>query len=69
MKLTNCLEERKSLVERCLNSESACDGYRKRVGLLEHKCEDLETGLNELGREHQSLQVNQSDQASCLHGV
>ncbi len=64
VKLGICLEERKSLIERCLNSESICDSYKNRVSVLEHKCEDLETGLNELGREHQSLQVKHFFMAS-----
>ena len=56
-KYSNCLDERRELLERCLNSESKCESMIAQKSSFQRKLEDTQSALQELGSEHQSLQV------------
>lgn len=56
-KLENALEERASLLERCSRSEDECEKLQKSRGEMRKKYEDCVAALQELGRENQTLQV------------
>ncbi|CAL1292517.1 unnamed protein product [Larinioides sclopetarius] len=56
-KLENALEERNSLLERCLKSETECERLQKTTADLRRKYDDCVAALQELGRENQTLQV------------
>ncbi|GFW77837.1 early endosome antigen 1 [Trichonephila clavipes] len=56
-KLENALEERNSLLERCLKSETECERLQKISTDLRRKYDDCVAALQELGRENQTLQV------------
>ncbi|GFT95975.1 early endosome antigen 1 [Nephila pilipes] len=56
-KLENALEERNSLLERCLKSETECERLQKTSTDLRRKYDDCVAALQELGRENQTLQV------------
>ena len=56
-KYSNCLDERNQLLERCLNSESMCEAMTSQKTILQRKLEDTQAALQELGSEHQSLQI------------
>ena len=48
---TNC-------IFRCIHTESDLDVEREKVAELHRRFDDTVTGLHELGREHQTLQVS-----------
>lgn len=56
-KLENALEERSGLLERYIKSEAECEKLQKSVTEMRHKYEDCVAALQELGRENQTLQV------------
>ena len=56
-KLSICMDERSELLERCVNSEKFCETMKMQNVELKRKFEDTQSALQELGREHQSLQV------------
>jgi hypothetical protein len=56
-KLSNCVDERNDLLERCLTSEKLCEQMKAQNIEYKRKYEDAESALHELGREHQFLQV------------
>ncbi len=56
-KLSNCTEERDQLLERCINSERQHELLKTQNIELKRRLEDTQAGLQELGREHQMLQV------------
>ena len=56
-KYSNCLDERNQLLERCLNSETMCETMSVQKTTLQRKLEDTQAALQELGSEHQSLQI------------
>jgi chromosome segregation ATPase len=56
-KYSNCLDERNQLLERCLNSETMCETMSVQKTALQRKLEDTQAALQELGSEHQSLQI------------
>lgn len=57
-KLSNSIEDRKILLDRCIASENMSENLKAQNIDLKRKCEDLLAGIHELGREHQTLQVN-----------
>ncbi len=57
-KLSNCMDERNQLLERCVNSEKMSETFKVQNVDLKRKLEDTQSALQELGREHQSLQVS-----------
>jgi chromosome segregation ATPase len=50
-------DEKKVLLKRCIEAENDCENLKSQMNESKRKIEDLHTGLHELGREHQSLQV------------
>lgn len=56
-KLENALDERRALLERCLNSEGECEKLRTLTIELRRKLDDALSALHELGRENQTLQI------------
>lgn len=56
-KLDNALDERKSLLDRCLKRESECEKLQKSSVDLRRKLDDTTAALQELGRENQTLQI------------
>lgn len=56
-KLSNCIDERNQLLERCLNSEKMCESYKVQSVESKRRLEESEAALQELAREHQTLQV------------
>ncbi len=56
-KLSNCVDERNHLLERCLTAEKLCEQMKTQNIEYKRKYEDAESALHELGREHQFLQV------------
>ena len=56
-KFSNCTDERNLLLERCVNSEKMFEVFKNQSIDLKRKLEDTQSALQELGREHQSLQV------------
>jgi len=56
-KLSNCVDERNHLLERCLTAEKLCEQMKAQNIEYKRKYEDAESALHELGREHQFLQV------------
>ncbi|XP_076363019.1 uncharacterized protein LOC143253288 isoform X2 [Tachypleus tridentatus] len=56
-KLDNALDERRVLLERCLNSETECEKLRMMTTELRRKYDDTVAALQELGRENQTLQI------------
>ncbi|GIY41364.1 early endosome antigen 1 [Caerostris darwini] len=56
-KLENALEERNSLLERCLKNETECERLQKISTDMRRKYDDSVAALQELGRENQNLQV------------
>ena len=77
-KYGNCLDERNELLERCVNSEKACEQMKTQNAELKHKLDDAQSALQELGREHQLLQVqnykknnykwvDDSEATNCTH--
>ncbi len=59
-KLSNLSEEKRALIERCINSEEECDKLKNEVFQMRHKLDDSIAALHELGRENQSLQIEQT---------
>ena len=57
IKLESVTEERNQLVERCINAERMHEHLKIQNIELKRKLEDTQYGLQELGREHQILQV------------
>lgn len=57
-KLSNCMDERNQLLERCVNAEKMCESFKSQNIELKRKYESSESALQELAREHQSLQVH-----------
>ena len=53
-------DERRALVERCLDSERELDHQKASVVELRRKLDDTTAALQELARENQLLQVSQS---------
>ncbi|KFM78396.1 Early endosome antigen 1, partial [Stegodyphus mimosarum] len=56
-KLENALDERQGLLKRCLQSESECERLQTSTAEMRRKYEDCVAALQELGRENQTLQV------------
>ena len=56
-KYSNCLDERNQLLERCVNAETTCESMNAQKCTLQRKLEDTQSALQELGREHQVLQI------------
>ncbi len=56
-KLSNYTDERNELVQRCITSEQKHEQLKIQNIELRRKLEDTQAGLQELGREHQILQV------------
>lgn len=56
-KLSNCMDERNQLLERCVQSEKMCENFKVQNIEYKRKLEDSEGALQELAREHQTLQV------------
>lgn len=56
-KLENALDERRSLLDRCLKRESECEKLQKSTADLRRKLDDTTAALQELGRENQTLQI------------
>ncbi|ELT92845.1 hypothetical protein CAPTEDRAFT_118123, partial [Capitella teleta] len=50
-------DERRSLLERCLSSETQVQTLQEKAGELRRRLDDAQAGLLELGRENQSLQI------------
>lgn len=59
-KLSNCMDDRNQLLERCLISEKLCESMKTQNIELKRRFEDTQSALQELGREHQELQVRKS---------
>ena len=57
-KLSNCMDDRNQLLERCMVSEKLCESMKTQNIELKRRFEDTQSALQELGREHQELQVN-----------
>jgi hypothetical protein len=66
IKLESATEERNQLVDRCVNAERMQEHLKIQNIELKRKLEDTQYGLQELGREHQILQVGISS-ASTFH--
>jgi uncharacterized coiled-coil DUF342 family protein len=56
-KLNNSVDDRQNLFERLVTAESQAESLKAERDELSRKTDDLRTGLHELGREHQTLQV------------
>lgn len=56
-KLSNCTDERNQLLERCIDAEKLCENIKSQNIEYKRKLEDTQAALQELGREHQTLQV------------
>lgn len=56
-RLSNSVDERNQLLERCLNAEKLCETLKVQNVELKRKFEDTQQALQELGMEHQTLQV------------
>ncbi|CAF0706142.1 unnamed protein product [Brachionus calyciflorus] len=56
-KLSNCYDERNQLLQRCIESEKLCENLKLHNIEFKRKLEDTQAALQELGREHQTLQV------------
>jgi chromosome segregation ATPase len=56
-KLSNCIDERNELAERCINAEKLSETSRLQNVELKRRYEDTQSALQELGREHQNLQI------------
>lgn len=56
-KLSNCLDCNNQLLERCVVSEKLCESMKVQNIELKRRYEDTQSALQELGREHQELQV------------
>lgn len=56
-KLSICMDERNQLLERCLISEKLLETTKNNNVELKRRFEDTQAALQELGREHQELQV------------
>ena len=56
-KISNFIDERNELIERCVNSEKQHEIIRNQNIDLKRKLEDTQSALQELGQEHQILQV------------
>ncbi len=61
-KLSNCVDYNNQLLERCLVSEKLCESMKSQNIELKRRYEDTQSALQELGREHQELQVRQRQQ-------
>nr|XP_042900989.1 early endosome antigen 1 [Parasteatoda tepidariorum]XP_042900990.1 early endosome antigen 1 [Parasteatoda tepidariorum] len=56
-KLENAISERNTLLERCVKSEKECERLQKNSVDVQRKYNDCVAALQELGRENQTLQV------------
>ncbi len=56
-KISNYIDERNELIERCVNSENQHEILKNLNTDLKRKLEDTQSALQELGQEHQILQV------------
>lgn len=56
-KVSSATDERKTLMERCLEAEAELERSRGSVLELRRKLDDSQAALHELGRENQSIQV------------
>ena len=63
-RLSNSIDERNELLERCINSERLCEQLRLQNTELKRKLEDTQQALQELGMEHQTLQVQSYKKAN-----
>ncbi|KHN85860.1 Early endosome antigen 1 [Toxocara canis] len=61
-KVASWTEEKKALLERCLNSESDLDFERERAAENKRRFDDALSAMHELGRANQSLQMDISKQ-------
>ncbi len=55
--LSNSIDDQNKLLERCITSEKLCETFKVQNVELKRKLEDTQQALQELGLEHQSLQV------------
>ena len=58
-KLSNCIEERNQLLARCIEAEKNWSMYKNHNLELKVKLDDTQYALQEIGREHQTLQVRE----------
>lgn len=56
-KLSNCQDERNQLLERCVQAEKMCESFKTQSVESKRRLEESEAALQELAREHQTLQV------------
>lgn len=49
--------EKNTLLKRCIDAENSCDSLKGQINESKRKIEDLKAALQDLGREHESLQV------------
>lgn len=56
-KLSNCQDERNQLLERCMHAEKMCESFKLQSIEAKRRHEESEAALQELAREHQTLQV------------
>lgn len=56
-KMASSTDERKSLLERCLEAEAEVERARSNLIELRRKLDDSQAALQELGRENQAIQV------------
>jgi chromosome segregation ATPase len=56
-RLSNCMDERNELIERCISAEKFSEQMKTQNIELKRKLEDAQSALHELGSEHQALQV------------
>lgn len=59
-------DERRALLERCLQSEQQVEEMQGKLNGMRRKLEDAHSALHELGRENQALQVSACLSASAL---
>lgn len=67
-KLSNALEDRTQLVERCVNAENMCKQFKTQSVESKRRHEESESALQELAREHQTLQVKWSNIGLIIRG-
>ena len=56
-RLSNSIDDQNKLLDRCVTSEKLCETFKVQNIELKRKLEDTQQALQELGLEHQALQV------------
>jgi len=56
-RLSNSIDDQNKLLERCITAEKLCESFKLQNIELKRKLEDNQQALQELGLEHQTLQV------------